>query len=93
MSSEAEYGYDSDILAAINWAIDNQATYNIVAMNLSLGGGFSSSICPGSAYTTAFDNARQAGIVPVVASGNDARIDGMSYPACTPGCRTCRCRL
>ncbi len=80
-----DFAYDSDIIAAINWSIDNQATYNIVAMNLSLGGRFSSTVCPQSAYTTPFENARQAGITPVVASGNNAQSAGMAFPACTPG--------
>ncbi len=78
--------YSSDIIAAINWSIDNQATYNIVSMNFSLSSSVTySSICPASPYTTAFANARQAGIVPVVASGNGARTNGMGTPACTPG--------
>ena len=29
--------YDSDILAGINWAVNNAQTYNIKAVNLSLG--------------------------------------------------------
>src|SRR5262245_49147599 len=77
--------FDSDILAAIDWAIANQATYNIVAMNLSLGGGLSSAICEDSAYTTPFAQARAAGITPVVAAGNDGDPFQISYPACTPG--------
>lgn len=76
---------DSAILGAINWSITNQAVYNIVAMNLSLGGGFSATECPVSVYTVPFDNARQAGILPVVASGNDAVTNGMAHPACVPG--------
>ena len=76
---------DSDILAAVNWSIANQATYNIVAMNMSLGGGLTGSECPDSPYTSAFDQARQSGILPVIASGNDAQPTQMSSPACVPG--------
>ena len=41
--------------------------------------------CPGSWATTPFQNARQAGIVPVVASGNNGYVNGVSNPACAPG--------
>lgn len=79
--------YDSDILAGINWAVNNAKTYNIKAINLSLGvpGVKYKSECSNSSYGTAFANARAAGVVPVVASGNDAFPDGISSPACVAG--------
>ncbi|EPF6070942.1 subtilase family protein [Acinetobacter sp. 1130196] len=79
--------YDSDILAGINWAVNNAKTYNIKAINLSLGipGVKYKSECSNSSYATAFANARAAGVVPVVASGNDAFSDGISSPACVAG--------
>lgn len=79
--------YDSDILAGINWAVNNAQTYNIKAVNLSLGvpGVKYTSECSDSSYGTAFANARAAGVVPVVASGNDAFPDGISSPACVAG--------
>ncbi len=79
-------GFDTDIIAAINWSIQNKAVYNVVAINLSLGvrGSKNSSICSGP-YTQAFANARNAGIIPVVASGNDGFADGINTPACHAG--------
>ncbi len=79
---------DSNILAAINWAISNKTTYNIVALNMSLGvsGTYYNTACSsGNPYTTAFANARAVGIVPVVASGNNGKSTGITAPACTPG--------
>ena len=84
---------DSDILAAVNWAIDHQTDFNIRAMNLSLGVGetYHNSECSGSAYTGPFQLARLHGILPVVAAGNDAFDHdedfhtGVAMPACTPG--------
>src|SRR3990172_7738557 len=85
---------DSDIVQAINSAISNQATFNVRAMNLSLGtpNDFQTSLCcePSNPYVSAFANARAVGITPVVASGNDASAignykDGIGAPACTPG--------
>ena len=79
--------YDSDIIAGINWAVNNAKTYNIKAINLSLGvpDVKYTSQCSNSSYATAFANARAAGVVPVVASGNDAFSDGISSPACVAG--------
>ena len=79
--------YDSDILAGLNWTVNNAQTYNIKSVNLSLGvpGVKYTSECSNSSYSTAFANARAAGVVPVVASGNDAFSDGISSPACVAG--------
>lgn len=76
--------YSSDILSAVDWVMLNRATHNIVAMNLSLGGGYFTSSCPNDVFAVPLAQARAAGILPVVASGNDARTDGMASPACAP---------
>ena len=79
---------DADINEAINWGIANQALYNIVAMNLSLGGGPKQTSPCGNRgtnpYVATFAAAKAAGIMPVAASGNDGFIDGMLTPGCTP---------
>lgn len=78
----------SDIIEAIDWAIDNKAAHNIVAINMSLG----NSVSYTSPCTSHFSNplrqpiidAQTAGILTAVASGNDAFTNGLSNPACTP---------
>lgn len=74
----------TNIISAINWAISNRATYNIASMNLSLGGGSSTTTCPSDAMGIALGSARSAGIAPVVASGNSATTNAISSPACAP---------
>jgi hypothetical protein len=78
----------STIISGINWAIANQATYDIVAINMSLGDSTKYTAPCASIVTNPFltpiANARAAGILTVVASGNDAYTDGISNPACTP---------
>jgi hypothetical protein len=74
----------SAILAAIDWTISNRATYNIVAMNLSLGGGSYSSPCGSDYFATALANARSAGILAAVASGNNGYTGAIASPACVP---------
>ena len=81
-------------VSAINFVISQQATYNIRAINMSLGSAesFNTSPCsdPADARVAAFANARAAGIIPVIASGNNRFANGsnhvgISRPACIPG--------
>lgn len=76
-------GYTNDIIAAINWTIANKATYNIVAINMSLGYGKSTAAVDPNidSFGQAIRNAVSAGIVVVAASGNDGYTNGISYPA------------
>ncbi len=81
----------TDILTAMDWGINNQATYNIVAMNLSLGDGNEyTSACTTiqseyNVFITAATQAANAGIQAVAASGNNGFTGGINFPACTPG--------
>ncbi len=81
----------SDLITAVDWGIGNQATYNIVAMNMSLGdGGDYTSQCASvgggaNPLTTPASLAAAAGIQPVAASGNNGYSNGINWPACTPG--------
>jgi hypothetical protein len=76
--------WSSHILAAVDWSIQNRATYNIVAMNLSLGSGLYDAPCSNNVFATGLASARSAGILPVVASGNSASSASISSPACVP---------
>jgi len=88
------------VFDAIDWVIDlkdseiTSPPYNIVAINLSLGypGYYAKSYCDDDAvsYELSLDAAREAGIQPIVSSGNDAQTDrgfedGLSLPACIEG--------
>jgi hypothetical protein len=84
----------ADVVAAIDFAVLHKADYDIAAMNLSLGASLDYHTTPcgdaTNAYAAAFANAVAAGIMPVVAAGNDAYPggvfrDGIATPACTPG--------
>ena len=83
--SEAQ---DSDILAAMNWAVLHQATYGIAAINLSFGGAPTDGLAHGYCddlypqYVTAIDAASAAGMVFVASSGNDALDNAIAAPAC-----------
>jgi uncharacterized repeat protein (TIGR01451 family) len=79
--------YLSSITSAMSWVIANKATYNFVAINLSLGDGglYTSQCTSGNPYYNAVTSARNAGITVVAAAGNEAYTTGLSMPACTPG--------
>lgn len=74
---DAGYGYASDLIAAMEWAIAN----HIQVANLSLGWDRD----PGSLVAQAFANAEQAGMVVVAAAGNNGTRSGkgenVSWPA------------
>ncbi len=76
----------TDIIDALQVAVTNQATYNIVAVNLSLGDGSSNSAqCPSSEFAAAISKTLSAGIQPVAAAGNSGSKTGLGNPACVPG--------
>lgn len=73
------------LTAAIDWAIANQAAYNIVAINMSVTAGLYTTPCKAlNPLRTPIVNARLAGILSVASSGNDASTHSIGLPACTP---------
>ncbi len=77
--------YDSDIIAAINWSIAKKAAYNIVAINMNFGDGIKyTSQCPDDSLASSISSARAAGILSVIAAGNENYTNGLSSPACVP---------
>jgi subtilisin family serine protease len=76
--------YTTDIMTAIDWCITNKAKYNIVSINMSLGGGISTTTCPTDALAVSITKARAAGILSAVASGNSGNLNAISSPACSP---------
>ncbi len=81
---------DSAVNLGLQWVLENQASYNVVAVNMSFGTAgwwFSTGDCPGwDDYT--FELLHAAGVMPIAGSGNDGweqnEYDGMSHPACSP---------
>lgn len=80
---EGDGAWDSDVIEGMDWAISQRATYNIAAINLSLGDGTQNAgACTLTPYVAAIRRARNAGIVVVVAAGNDSFTAGIAEPAC-----------
>ena len=76
----------ADVLTAINSIIGVQSTYNVVAINMSLGDGSSfGAPCTGSVFASAIASAARVGITTVAAAGNSGSKAGLSDPGCAPG--------
>lgn len=78
-----------DIIDAINWAIANRDTHAIAAINMSLGDGVrNTATCSkttgvgANPFVTPIRAARNAGMVVVIASGNEGYSNGLASPAC-----------
>jgi serine protease AprX len=83
-------GYTSDVIAGIDWAIANQARYNIRIINLSVGHSVMESAAD-DPLCQAVARAAAAGIVVIAAAGNDGRtpdgarvLGGISSPGNSP---------
>lgn len=80
-------GDDDTAAKAIEWCIVNRTTLNISIISISIGydppGHSNSSDCyPNRTLSIAIKDATEAGILVVVASGNDASLNQIHYPAC-----------
>lgn len=75
-------GYTSDVIAGLERVYAVAAQHNIVAVNMSLGGGSFSTTCDNEPYKPIIDNLRAIGVASVVASGNSGSTSQMGSPAC-----------
>lgn len=80
----AVYTYYSDVVAALERVYTMRHSYNIAAVNLSLGGGVYQGSCDGffPPLTQIVNTLRSAGIAVVFSAGNDGNAGGVGYPAC-----------
>jgi subtilisin family serine protease len=84
--------YTSDQLEALEHVLTLRDTWDIAAVNMSLGGGQFTESCDTDVRKAAIDNLRAADIATVIASGNDSCVDGRGIPTgcidalSTPAC-------
>ena len=76
-------GWGSDIMAGIDWCVNNSGLYNISVISMSLGGDTSyNSYCNSNSLAPPINSAFEQGILVTVASGNDGWTNGITAPAC-----------
>ncbi len=79
-------GFNSDVIAGIDYAADQTAAGGRCdVINLSLGGGVFAGTCDGDSSAIAVNNAEANGVVVVAAAGNEANANAMGSPACASG--------
>jgi subtilisin family serine protease len=86
VSSPCVVAFDSDIISALSYVYSLRNSFNIAAVNMSLGYLDPSQIngdahCDNNDLKPSIDQLRGAGIATVIASGNDGT-DNVSVPAC-----------
>lgn len=74
--------YLSDQILGLERVYALRFSYNIAAVNMSLGGGSYNGFCDTDARKAIIDNLRSAGIATVIASGNDSYDGFVGAPAC-----------
>ena len=74
--------WDSDIVAALEQVYALRSSFNIAAVNLSVGGGYYTSPCNTDVRKPIIDNLRAAGIATVIAAGNDGWNGATNAPGC-----------
>ena len=74
--------FTSDVMRAMEQVYLWRASYSIASVNLSLGGGASSTNCDTAPGKSTVDNLRSVGIATVVAAGNDGATGLLEFPAC-----------
>ncbi len=74
--------WTSDQILALERVYALRNTYNIAAVNMSLGGGAFSNFCDSDSRKPIIDQLRTAGIATVIASGNDSFNGLVGRPGC-----------
>lgn len=75
--------FTSDVMDALDYVASLSGTYNIAAVNLSLGDGSEhASFCPGDSYAFPINSLYNLGIVTAIAAGNESHQNGVASPAC-----------
>ncbi len=74
--------FTSDQIRGLQHALDRRAALNVVAVNMSLGGGNNTSACDGDARKSLIDSLRAARVATVISSGNDSLTNAVGAPGC-----------
>lgn len=82
LSSPCALSYTSDQITGLERVYALRTSFNIAAVNMSLGGGQNFANCDRDPRKTIIDNLRAAGIATVIASGNNGYKTAMGAPAC-----------
>jgi subtilisin family serine protease len=74
--------WNTDQILALERVYELRDTFDIAAVNMSLGGGDNGAYCDGDSRKAIIDLLRGAGIATVIASGNAGHANSVGAPAC-----------
>ncbi len=74
--------YPTDQIKALERVFELRQSFNIAAVNMSLGGGQFFAPCDNQPIKAAIDNLRTAGVATVIAAGNNGFTNSISTPGC-----------
>ena len=74
--------FSSDIISGLQRVIALRTTYNIAAVNMSLGGGKYTGYCDSDTRKPSIDSLRSYNIATVISSGNSSYTDSLGAPGC-----------
>ncbi|SPL72603.1 S8 family peptidase [Acinetobacter stercoris] len=83
--------YWSDVIAGINWTVNNAQKLNIKSVNMSIAdttehtGDCSLTGQDGNVFATPIQTLRGSGVIPVASSGNKGFSNGVAVPSCVSG--------
>ncbi|NIM92112.1 MAG: S8 family serine peptidase, partial [Anaerolineales bacterium] len=83
-SSPCALSYPADQILGLERVYSLNSSFNIAAINVSIGSGQYLSLCDGvyPAYKAAIDNLRGVNIPTIIATGNDGYTNATAFPAC-----------
>jgi len=81
-ASPCALSFTSDQIRGLQRVLDRRAARNVVAVNMSLGGGVNAAACDGDARKDVIDDLLAARVATVIASGNNGSTTGVSAPGC-----------
>ncbi len=82
LSSPCILSFTSDQIRALEWVYGQQSTFNIAAVNMSIGSGQYTGSCDSDPRKAIIDTLRSVGIATIVSSGNSGYVDAIGAPAC-----------
>lgn len=82
LPSPCTLSYNSDQIGALDWLYTNRASFNLAAINMSLGGGNFSSYCNSDPRFSIINLHRSEGVATAIASGNSGYNSAVGAPGC-----------
>lgn len=82
ISDNKAVSFSSDQIAAFDWLLPQVGAIGLASINMSLGGSPQAGACDSDPLKFYVDQMRAAGVVTVIAAGNDSSTVGVSSPGC-----------